>query len=277
MQNLKKSKNTVLKPEVKILEFSKRPQRYTKCKVKEGDVMMIRKVDKLFKSSYVNEVQQPIRVVLNNFTISLYESSDFNSNIMSFDLEYTLFHISTERPYCFLLTQKQKEVELCPFSMSKKDTLFNEEWSYDFNLFKYQCHADRKTNKLDEILKNKLRQKVDEIKEDMDNEKAKLVANELSKQSEEAFTKQLVKTSQLTLEALSKEKAIEDMLKKEELSKEKNRQNSISEQITQEQQKVKNLQKTVAQKEIETATIIQTQSQNLQLEQAKKKQLINFS
>ena len=46
--------------------------------------MMIRKVDKFFKSSYIDEAQQPIRVLLNNFTISLNESSDFNSKYYVF-------------------------------------------------------------------------------------------------------------------------------------------------------------------------------------------------
>ena len=101
----------------------------------------------------------PVRIVMNNYTIAVYESEDFFSNEFSFDLEKTQFFVSQKRSFCFILTEKSKELEVCPFDRSLRDSSFVNEWQEDFNLFSRICHTPRPTDKdkrLTSITKKKM-------------------------------------------------------------------------------------------------------------------------
>lgn len=86
----------------------------------------------------------PMRVVLNNMTISLYRNSEYISNKITYDLFQTQFLKSNKNPKCFILQQGDKKTEVCPFN--RFDESFLDEWFYDFSLFKNQCHVDRKAD-----------------------------------------------------------------------------------------------------------------------------------
>lgn len=111
-------------------------------------------------SDTLKKVLRPVRLVMNNFTLSIFENSNYNSNIMNFDLEMTKLFVSKEHPWCILIQQKFQNAELCNFSMDHKDTSFVEEWNYDFQLFKYKCHVDRKAEDVEKSINFKLRKKL---------------------------------------------------------------------------------------------------------------------
>jgi hypothetical protein len=115
-------------------------------------------------SESLKKVLRPVRIVMNNFTLSIFENSNYNSNMMTFDLEKTQLFISKEHPWCILIQQKIQQAELCPFSMDHKDTSFVEEWNNDFQLFKYKCHVDRKAEDVESQINYKLKQKLVSIK-----------------------------------------------------------------------------------------------------------------
>jgi hypothetical protein len=108
-------------------------------------------------------ILKPARVVMNNFTLSIFENSNYFSNILTFDLEKANLFVSKEHSWCVLITQKHQQIELCPFSMNRKDTSFVEEWNYDFELFKNQCHETRKADDIVNIEKALLKKKIVKI------------------------------------------------------------------------------------------------------------------
>jgi hypothetical protein len=105
-------------------------------------------------------VMKPVRVVMNNYTLSIFENSNYYSNILTFDMEKSNLFVSEQHPWCVLLKQKTQNVELCSFSMNHKDTSFVEEWNYDFELFKNQCHVDRQGEDVEKQINYRLKKKI---------------------------------------------------------------------------------------------------------------------
>jgi hypothetical protein len=134
-----------LKPVVKVLPFSNRPQRYTKCVIKESDLMLFQNHEKLINPlktvSAVDMIQIPTRTVMNNRSVTIFGGEDYSTMIDTFTLKETSFSRS-KRAGCFILKQGVKTSELCPLSGIEAKIV--EEWDYDFNLFKNQCtnHQD---------------------------------------------------------------------------------------------------------------------------------------
>jgi hypothetical protein len=126
--------------------------------VKESDVMIFWEITD--SNGNVKTIMKPVRVVMNNFTVSFFESSNYNSNIITFDIEKTHIFVSKKHAWCTILQEKKREMEFCPFSMNRKDTNFKEEWTYDFELFKNQCHVERSADDIEEEIKYRLKAKI---------------------------------------------------------------------------------------------------------------------
>jgi hypothetical protein len=164
------AKNTeTLKPIVKVLPFSNRPQRYTKCVVKESDMMLRTENNSDIKTSVgagtkTPDVQIPTRVVMNNKTISIFKGVEYEDLIMSFNMPTCQFKRSINTyPGCFRLREGQKNTVICPFT-PEKDNRTVEEWDYDFNLFKNQCSTPRDVLQLDQgAMQQKLEAKIVKI------------------------------------------------------------------------------------------------------------------
>jgi len=165
----KKMNNTKYnKPILKIMPLSDKPQRYVKCKIKEGDLMLFQNVtDPIFSRNPLftkqqlegqNSISLPMRVIMNNSTFTLYSGDNTESLYYSFNMAISQFYRSS-RPGCFeIFESKKKYATLCPFGCENSDKAV-EEWDYDFNLFKYQCNFKR-PNLEDEELKRKLDEKM---------------------------------------------------------------------------------------------------------------------
>jgi len=124
---------TELKPVVKVLPFSDRPQRYEKCIVKESDLIMILKEEN-------QELNVPVRAVLNNYTLSAYSGFKFTDLRKTFNLKKAKLYNSLEHKNCFTISDSnENNAVFCDFGLESTENFYNE-WSYDFNLFKYQCH-----------------------------------------------------------------------------------------------------------------------------------------
>ena len=93
-----KNKNTVeqktMKPIVKIMPFSSRPQRYSKCVIKESDMMYTKQMGKKDATNVnvptnkdsVDTIQVPVRVIMNNRTLTIYAGEDFDTHLDSFNI-----------------------------------------------------------------------------------------------------------------------------------------------------------------------------------------------
>jgi hypothetical protein len=160
-------KNTeTLKPIIRVMPFSNRPQRYTKCVIKESDLMLhTEKNDDAKAAVGVNfktgDVQIPTRVIMNNKTLSIFKGVEYDDLIMSFNMATTQFIRSINTfPSCFKLREGKKSGILCPFS-PEHDNRTLEEWDYDFNLFKNQCSTPRDVLPIDQgSMQKKLDEKI---------------------------------------------------------------------------------------------------------------------
>lgn len=120
-------------PKFEVLPFSDRPQRYEKCRIKESDLMMI-----TTENNY--DTTTPVRVIMNNRTITAFEGNNVNTLKIGFRLPQTKLIPSIRFENCFELREaKETHAVFCSFNLESTQEFYNE-WSYDFNLFKYQCH-----------------------------------------------------------------------------------------------------------------------------------------
>ena len=149
-------KNTeVLKPIVRIMAFTDTPQRYTKCKIKESDMMIYYKSDDqaLINNPLLNgktiegtmgDINIPSRVIMNNSTLTVFSGDQYQLLYQSFNLKKTKFLASKIKKNCFELKEgSKKSVTLCPFGCEHSSKPL-EEWSYDFDLFKNKCDRSSK-------------------------------------------------------------------------------------------------------------------------------------
>lgn len=146
------AQSTIKKPVIKALKFSNMPQRYVKCKIKEGDLMLYQNITEASNEINIKnllaskidlegmtEINIPVRVVMNNETFSIYTGDTFDSIIISFKLKMSIILRHAVRQDCFVVKETdKKKITLCQFTCNgpAKEV---EEWDYDFNLFKHQC------------------------------------------------------------------------------------------------------------------------------------------
>jgi hypothetical protein len=254
----KKNSTMAAKPIVKIMPFSDRPQRYTKCIIKESDMMYTKILRE--KIQKVENVQMPIRLVMNNKTISLFGSSDYNSLIMSFELELTEISPSKAHTNCFILSQGEitdlniLQAEICPFGMDMSSKIYNQ-WIYDFNLFKHQCHSNKETIELDssdaKALDDKYNKKLASAKLDIVEDRERLVKEKLSQKDEKKYNVQIMKTNEMAMQAVQKEVSLETMVRKEEEEREQLAEKELLAKLDEEKEKQHCLVKSIQEKEKE--------------------------
>jgi hypothetical protein len=134
--------SATLKPIIKVIPFSNRPQRYTKCVIKEGDLLMSNspKIPQLSNNPMISkDLQIPVRAVINNRTLTLFTGVEYETHIMTFNLRDTEFFRIKNKTNCFNLKNKDNTVDLCPFGCENSNKAVDE-WDNDFNLFKIQCN-----------------------------------------------------------------------------------------------------------------------------------------
>ena len=246
------------KPVVKIMPFSDRPQRYTKCIVKESDMMYTKMFTE--KVQYVENVQLPVRLVMNNRTISIFGSTNYDSVLSTFDLRKTEISPSKMHMNCFILSQgdisdlNHLQAEICPFGLDRAPEIY-QEWIYDFNLFKYQCHSEKEIVDLDaadaRALEDKFKKKVDSAKLDIVEDRVNMMKDKLQKDSEKNYNIQIQKTNQMAMQAVQKEMTLEEMVKKEEEEREDLVEKELMAKLDEEKEKQNCLVKKIQEKELE--------------------------
>lgn len=246
---LKKSNNTqILKPLVKIMPFSSRPQRYSKCVIKEGDLLYnkdIAEKDPLLsqtggeKPAEIENVKIPVRLVMNNRTVTIFAGEDYDSHIETFILKKAKLYRDAKSEECFIIKEEtgERQAHLCAFGDGKR---IIEEWNYDFNLFKYQCNFKKQEYIMDEFQK-KLEEKIKDVKKgllDEVQEKNKIKAQETEEMKLESKVK---KTNKVALQAIQKELNLEELIKQEEAERERREEQQMIKKIEEEKKKsVKN-------------------------------------
>lgn len=87
-----------------------------------------------------HEIQIPVRVVMNNYTLTAFSGFKFSDMRKSFHLSKSKIYGSLDHKNCFVAQESERNVAtFCDFGFESSENFF-QEWNYDFNLFKYQCH-----------------------------------------------------------------------------------------------------------------------------------------
>jgi len=241
---LQNTNNTqTLNPIVKIMPFSTRPQRYTKCVIKEGDMLYekdLSEKDQLTSNmgampSDMDSVQVPVRIVMNNRTLSIFAGEDYDSNIIGFVLKRSTIVMDQKKPECFYVSQDDgKKARLCPFGSDNAKKAVDE-WDYDFNLFKYQCNFGHKEHEVD--FNEKLNSKIKQAKHTLLDEAQEEMKIKAREEEDHKLSIEVKQTNKVVLQAIQKEINLEEMIKLEEQEREKGEEGQMLKKIVEEKKK----------------------------------------
>jgi hypothetical protein len=265
----------VEKPIVKVMPISQRPQRYDKCHLKDTDALML-KNDK--ETASMNDIPRiPVRIVMNNKTINVYQDDTLQNIYVTFVLRDTTFKLTKDDPMCFILQGNNNKIQFC----SLGDKSFVEEWNYDFNLFKHQCLQKREVIELEKNEENKLKKdyedKVNQLKQNLAVEKTEKIKKKVNLDEEQKLQKEIAQTQTMTLKAVEKESKLEQLLEKEEQEREEEEMRDLENQIEAEKKKEECLTKSIKEKEIEeqyNLTKVNAKDQIEKLKEEAKKQIV---
>ena len=240
----------VNKPIVKIMPFSSNPQRYTKCVIKESDMMYTKQMGKRDSTNTnvpvdkdsTETVQVPVRVVMNNRTLTIYAGDDIDShldtfNILKSSLVNEVSKDKTTESACFWINSEDgRSAHLCPFG-GASNTKVVDEWRYDFNLFKYQCNYGHKEQELDVNLQKRLEEKITSAKAALIEEAQVDIKKKAQLIEEKKLATSVQKINNVALEAIKKEINVEELIKNEEKEREVKEEEELNTKIAQEQEK----------------------------------------
>lgn len=270
------SETQVLKPTIKVMTFSNRPQQYSKCIIKESDLLYTKyeennnsNVQSTIDKEY-NMTTLPVRVVMNNKTFSIFAGENYKLLKDSFDLKETLLVPYKRDPYCFILRDSIKKARLCLFGVERTKDIYNQ-WDYDFNLFKYQCNTKREEIKLSNSDLIEVDQNIEKIKDKflIDHEIELLRRNK--EEELESEHNILIDSNKSALIAIQKQVNIEAMIEKEERDREDKEVESLSNEIEKEKKKQESAFMKIKEKEIESQYNIQAEEINEETEELKQK------
>jgi len=166
----------VAKPVFKVAPFSVRPQRFSKCLIKDSDAF----IENMNKETN-SKVKFPVRVVMNNQTVSVFQDDSYKNRIYTFLFENSI--ITTDTEFCCIKLQDSfKIIKLCGYESMCGDRIKNpwsKQWEKDYNFFKYQCKVGRErsllTDEDEKGLEDDFNGKVGAAREDLIELKAETV------------------------------------------------------------------------------------------------------
>jgi len=213
----------VAKPIIKSLPFSSRPQNYIKCQIKENDVFYLMKDPENSDSNgsvKSKMIQRPSRIVMNAKTVSIYDDDSYKNAVFSFDLKKTEFAPVKADKCCFTLQSGREEFTICGgFGQrcgSESDPAFLNEWSKDFNLFKFGCYEPLKEkNWKAEMAKKAMKDAMDEAGLSNLEDRANLINKKIHEKKLDDWSKKIQNTQNLALTAIKRELNIEKMIQQE--------------------------------------------------------------
>lgn len=261
----------VAKPIVKIGPYSKRPNRYSKCIIKEGDAFRI-EVDP--KTESLGRI--PSKILMNNRTFSIFEDDSYTKLVYSFQLEQTTFERDPE--FCaFTLKNGDSKYTLRGFDQgcgTIDEDKFVKTWLKEFNLFKNDCKTGRESRLINEEAEEKLKEISSKKSElayvALQEEKAAKMKDTFRSQQGVTAVKKVANTQKSAVKAIEKEALIERLILNEEQEKETLMLSNISKQISKEKEKDSNFNSQIKEKELDDVFKEEERKAEAEVEDAKK-------
>ena len=282
IKKIEKIKKLQSDPIVINRRISNVPERYEKCITKQKDVLLSM-VDK--KNGY--KYRLPVRLIMNTETISFYSNAeDIKTAKLTYLTKHTELLSDRENYSCFIIKDASNKSEVCPLNLTTQDipeeeqsTLdlnsipehylhFINEWSYDYNLFKFQCSRVNRQKELQVKLSDDLNKKKNEIKEEIDEERKVLMNRELQKKEKLETINKLQNTEDLTLEAIKQEAKIENLITEEQKQKEELKIELLKKEVDELQNKQKQCRLRIKEKQRESQLNLQTHIDKIRLQEA---------
>jgi len=204
---------------INYMPVSKRPMRYERCIIKEGDLALY------IDEGTIKGAKIPVRVIINKNTLTAYANDNYDSIILS----HSLSSITGLRKYdkdeteaCFEIEEKKRKTILCAFAGSSDKGVVElaREWQIDLLDFIKKC-TDSYSPDLDYVeikdknLENDFQNSFDFYQEKEKDEMEKIIQ----------------KTQQIALKALEKELKVENLIEKEEELKHKKLETEIFQRL----------------------------------------------
>jgi hypothetical protein len=173
--------------------------------------------------------------------------------LVTYNLKQSTFIRITGDSRCFKIKTFTKSNIFC--QLDAQEGNFLEEWDYDFNLFKLQCR--KKRSKSDNVLpeekklEKEFQEKVQNVKTELVLEIAEKHKEQIEENEEIKLTHKVQQIQTVSLNAIQKEKRLEDLLEKEEAAKEDEETRFLETQIEEEKKREECIGKVVHEREIE--------------------------
>lgn len=262
IENANKTHPESLNPIIKTGTIFSRPNRYSKCEVKESDALLS-SIDPETK----NKIKIPVRIVMNNFTISLYQDDSSSSLIHSFLLDKS--DLLRDKEFCcFNLKDSRQVVNICGFqnkchsdnkkAFSDDISPFVVEWERDFKTFKVDCRVGRDTTLItpddENALNQNLRKKMNQVRMDVIGQRRESIRNGMIMDSlpgGKTYKKKFDNVQDLSMKAVQKELNLEKMIEDEEKLREEYEINELEKKIAQEKEKTNFMNQNIEEKELD--------------------------
>ncbi len=243
----------VRKPTVNVGRFSGRPQRYSKCLIKENDAFLTE-----FDKTKKIKKKIPVRIVMNNKTISLFQDDDYSDMLYSYKLENTNY-LHSEKFCCFGLRDNEKESNVCGYPENCGDNRDKNEWAKqwkdDYYLFRVLCKTGRQETMLSPSDLDRLNatNPGDPLGLDVDavHRRKKQLKDEMLDDKDKMYKKNIVQTQEMGFKAIQREFDIENMIKKEEKAKEDADLIDVEDKIKKEEKKAACIHKSIEEKDLD--------------------------
>ena len=243
----------IYKPTIKIGRFSARPQRYSKCLIKENDAF----ITEWDRVTLKVKKKIPVRVVMNNRTITVFQDDDYSDMLKTFQLKSS-YLMNSEKFCCFGIRDNEKELRLCGYPENCGDRSKNgwvDQWKEDFNLFRTVCRVGMQETMLTADDMNRLNgtDLMDPLGIDIDavRRRKQQLRDDINLDNDKMYKKNILQTQELGFKAIEREFNIENMIKKEEKAKEDSEMLDIEDQIKKEEKKASCIKKQIEEKDLD--------------------------
>jgi hypothetical protein len=270
-QMAKVTEPKVMKPIVTVAPFSSRLQRYSKCVVKENDSFLVTLDEKK------NERKMPVRVVMNNMTLSIYKNDFYQDAEYVYQLDKTSFKVLNKEFCCFEVQDSLRSNKLCGYENNcgtPKNNEWVSQWAKDFKLFKVDCRVGRQTTLLNQedkaALKKALQNKLKQARLDIIAQKQNKLRQSILSTQTNNDKKKVENVQDTGFKAIEKELQLENMIKNEEKAKEEMEIEEIKKKIEKEKQKQKCMQKTIKERDLDAEFIAQQKASEQEVKEVKK-------
>lgn len=216
----------------------------------------------------IEDVKLPTRVVMNNQTISIFSGDSYTSMVLSFPLKRTQFSRSGYHKNCFILTNGDKNAELCPFGSEGGNMV--EEWDYDFLMFRDKCKTVKDKYDIQNQLNQSLNDKMKDAKQQIIIEQENNVKKKIEEEEVADLKVTYKKTNEIALKAIQKELDLEAMIKEEEFQREQEEQTELVQKVEEERKKSDMLMKAIKEKQLENQFNIRAEETKQDIDNVKK-------